>query len=110
MSDATVNTTTERLAIQTLAGTLNNSMQAMATTAEVQQIAILGLGAIMACLPETAQIPQERLSAALGMLAQGRSKEFADKLANFMGTVIAASRLVPGFAAKIEAATTAKKN
>jgi len=108
MSDATANSTTERLAIQTLASTLNSSMQAMATTAEVQQIAILGLGAVIACLPETAQIPQERLSAALGMLAQGRSKEFADKLANFMGTVMTASRVIPGLAAKIEAAAATK--
>jgi hypothetical protein len=108
MSEAAQNTT-ERLAIQALAGTLNGSMQAMATTAEVQQIAILGIGAILACLPDTAKIPQEHLSAALAMLTQGRSKEFADKLANFMGTAVAASRMIPAVAAKIEA-TAASKN
>jgi hypothetical protein len=109
MSEATRPITTERLAIQALAGTLGGSVQTFAVTAEVQQIAILGIAAILAGLPETAKIPRDRLSAALVMLAHGRSKEFTQRLAAFISGIVVASRQVPAFAAQIEAAT-ARKN
>jgi len=102
------NAINERLAIETLAGTLTSSMRAMSTTAEAQQIAILSLGAVIACLPGTAEIPKERLGAALALLTKGRSKEFTDKLANFMGAAITASQMIPPLADKIAAARATK--
>jgi hypothetical protein len=83
-------------------------MRAMSTTAEAQQVAILSLGAIIACLPGTAEIPKERLGAAVALLGKGRSKEFTDKLANFMGAAVTASRMIPPIADKIAAAKAAK--
>jgi hypothetical protein len=108
MSDAANTPSTESLAIQALASAFGGSMKAMAMTAEVQQIAILGLGVILACLPDTASIPQDRLTAALAILTQGRSKEFTDKLATFIATAMAASRQIPAIAASIEASKAQK--
>ncbi len=108
MSEQAQPETNERMAIQTLAGALGGSMQKMAVTAEVQQIAILGIGAILACLPDTAKIPQEHLGAALALLSQGRSKEFTQKLATFMANTVAASRQVPELAAQLQAKVATK--
>jgi predicted class III extradiol MEMO1 family dioxygenase len=94
--------TKERIAIQVLAGTLGSSMKDMAATNEAQQIAILGIAAIVACLPETAKIPQERLTAALALMAHGRSKDFTEKLARFIATGVATSREIPKVVEKIK--------
>jgi hypothetical protein len=95
--------TKERIAIQALAGTLGHSMKNMAETTEAQQIAILSLAAIVACLPETTRIPQERLTAALALMAHGRSKDFTEKLARFIAMGIATSHEIPKVVEKIKA-------
>lgn len=93
----------ERVAIQALAGTLGASMRSVAASSEAQQIAILGTAAIVACLPETAKISQERLTAALALMAHGRSKDFTEKLARFIAMGVATSREIPDVVEKIKA-------
>jgi len=103
MSKSQEQTNKERVAIQAIAGTLGSSMKSIAATTESQQIAILGTAAILACLPETAKIPQERLTAALALMAHGRSKDFTEKLARFIAVGVATSREVPKVVEKIKA-------
>jgi len=95
--------TKERIAIQALAGTLGSSMKSMAASSEAQQIAILGVAAIVASLPETAKISEERLTAALALMAHGRSKDFTEKLARFISMGVATSREIPDVVEKIKA-------
>ena len=75
----------------------------MAASSEAQQIAILGVAAIVACLPETAKISEERLTAALALMAHGRSKDFTEKLARFIAMGVATAREVPDVVEKIKA-------
>jgi predicted class III extradiol MEMO1 family dioxygenase len=103
MTKAQESTNKERVAIQALAGTLGSSMKSMAASSEAQQIAILGVAAIVACLPETAKISQERLTAALALMAHGRSKDFTKKLAQFIAMGVATSREIPDVMEKIKA-------
>ena len=108
MSEQTEANSNERIAISALAGTIGTSMKSMAATAEAQQIALLGIAAIIACLPQTAAIPPERLTAALALLSHGRSPEFTQKLASFIATGIATSRQITEVAEKIKANNATK--
>jgi hypothetical protein len=108
MNDTAETNPNDRIAIQALAGAMGTSMKNLAVTAETQQLAILGIAAILACLPETARIPHERLTAALALVTQGRGKEFAEKLANFMATGVATARQIPELADRIKAANATK--
>ena len=101
--------TEERAAIQTIAAVLGDSMKKIALTEEAQQVAILGTAAIVACLPETALIPRDRLAAVIGLLSNGRSDEFRSKIAQFIGMAVTVSQRLPDVLAVQEAAK-AKKN
>jgi hypothetical protein len=103
MSKPQEQTSKERIVIQALAGTLGSSMKSMAATSEAQQIALLSIAAIVACLPETAKISEERLTAALALMAHGRSKEFTEKLARFIAMGVATAREIPDVVEKIKA-------
>lgn len=98
----------ERLKIQAMAADVGASIKKIAVTSETQQVAILGFAAILACLPDTAAIPQERLTAALAILGQGRSAAFKKKLAAFIAMGVATSRQIPDVAEQIKAAQAAK--
>jgi predicted class III extradiol MEMO1 family dioxygenase len=98
----------DRAAIQTIAAVLGDSMRKVATAEEAQQISILGTAAIVACLPETAQIPRERLAAVIGLLSHGRSKEFRTRLAQFIGMAVTVSQRLPEIVAAQEAAKATK--
>jgi hypothetical protein len=101
--------TEDRAAIQTIAAVLGDSMKKVALAEEAQQVAILGTAAIVACLPETAQIPRDRLAAVVGLLSNGRSDEFRAKIAQFIGMAVTVSQRLPDVLAAQEAAK-AKKN
>jgi hypothetical protein len=103
MSKPQEQTNKERIVIQALVGTLGSSMKSMAATSEAQQIALLSIAAIVACLPETAKISEERLTAALALMAHGRSKEFTEKLARFIAMGVATAREIPDVVEKIKA-------
>jgi hypothetical protein len=109
MSEAAASVSIEGLAIQAVTGTFSDALRTLAITEEVQQIGILGLTALLVSLPETAEIPPERLANALLLLARGRSKGFGEKLAAFMHGIVAGARRVPAVAAEMRAAA-AKKN
>jgi hypothetical protein len=98
----------ERVKIQVMAADLGVTVKKMAVTAETQQISILGLAAILACLPDTAAIPEERLTAALAILSKGRSSAFKKKLAMFIAMGVATSRQIPAVAEKIKAGQATK--
>ena len=104
MSEQTQTNPSDRVAIQAIAGGLGSSMKSIAATADAQQVAILGVAAILACLPDTAKIPQDRLTAALALLTHGRSKAFTEKLAKFIATGVATSRQIPEVAEQIKKA------
>jgi hypothetical protein len=98
----------DRLAIQTVAAVLGDSMKKVATAEEAQQVAILGTAAIVACLPGTAQISRESLAAVVGLLAKGRSDEFRQQIAKFIGMAVMVSKHLPEILAAQEAAKAVK--
>ena len=99
----------ERAAIQTVAAALGESMRRVAFAEEAQQVAILGTASIVACLPETAQIPRERLAAVVSLLTSGQSDDFRRKVAEFIGTAVTVSQRLPEVVAA-QQASLAKKN
>jgi hypothetical protein len=100
--------TDDRAAIQTIAAVLGDSMKKVATAEEAQQIAILGTAAIVACLPGTGQIPPERLAAVVGLLSNGRSQDFRNRIAHFIGMAVTVSQRLPDIVAAQEAAKATK--
>jgi len=99
----------ERAAIQTIAAVLGDSMKKMAFAEEAQQVAILGTASIVAALPETAQVPRERLAVVVNLLTSGRSEEFRQKVAQFIGMAVTVAQRLPDVMAAQEAAA-ARKN
>ena len=91
---AEVNKEDEGNAIKALSGVFSRSMSQLATASNDQMLAIMGMAALVACLPETRAIPPQRIGAILTLMSQGRpdAEAFKQKLAQFIAMVMTMSR------------------
>jgi hypothetical protein len=80
-------------AIQALSGIFTQSVTQLATTSQDQTMAIMGVAALIACIPDTREIPPQRIGAIINLLAQGRpdAEAFKQKLAQFVAMILTAS-------------------
>jgi hypothetical protein len=80
-------------AIKALSGAFSQSVTQLATASQDQMMAIMGVAALVACLPDTQHIPPQRIGAIISLLAQGRpdADAFKEKLAKFVAMVMTAS-------------------
>jgi hypothetical protein len=94
MSDVT--TQEEVTAIQALTGVFSQSITQLANASSDQQISIMGVAAVVACLPGTKNIPPERIGAIINLLAQGRpdADVFKQKMAQFIALMLTTSARV----------------
>jgi hypothetical protein len=98
----------DRAAIQTVAAVLGDSMKKIATAEEAQQVAILGIASVVACLPGVAEVSRDRLAAVIGLVTHGRDQEFRNKVAQFVGMAVTVSQRLPEIVAAQEAAKATK--
>jgi len=80
-------------AIKALSGVFSQSMTQLATASNDQMLAIMGTAALVACLPETRDIPPQRIGAIINLLSKGRpdAEAFKQKLAQFVAMIMTAS-------------------
>jgi hypothetical protein len=81
-------------AIKALSGVFSQSMTQLTTASNDQMLAIMGTAALVACLPETRDIPPQRIGAIINLLSKGRpdAEAFRQKLAQFVAMLMTMSK------------------
>jgi hypothetical protein len=89
---ANADTTTARA----LATVFSRSIAELTAVADEQMLAIGATAALVACLPDTAHSPPERIAAVINLLARERqdSEAHRQKLARFVGAIMSTARLL----------------
>jgi hypothetical protein len=93
MSEISTDDTTTARALATV---FSRSITELTAVADEQMLAIGATAAVVACLPETAQIPPERIAAVINLLARQRqdSEAHRQKLARFVGAIMSTARML----------------
>lgn len=90
------------LVLNTIAGAVNSSLDALAERNQVANAALMGVTVILASMPETALLRPERVAAVLNVVL-GNNKDMQQEVANFITGIVNTAREIPKAMAAAEA-------
>lgn len=84
----------DREAIKALGSALNESLRKISEAEQSHLVSMMGVAAVLACLPDTAKVDATRVGALVGVLSRGRPDEEAlrDKVAKFAARILTISQ------------------
>jgi hypothetical protein len=88
--------------LQTIAGAVTQSLNALNTRNDAANAALMGLTIILGAMPETAQLRPERVAAVMGVV-MGKNNAMQQEVANFVTGIVNMAGEIPKAMAAVAA-------